>query len=331
MAWLSGWQYRRKVKISGSTGAGTNYQVPFKVGESSGATGYDFHVNGHSANFPSTKNDGGDLRFTADDGITLLNFWVESVSGTTPNRVAYVWVKVSANLDTDQYIYCYYGNPNATNASNGFNTFDWYEDFSSDRSSQYTKLGTPTITWDTANKRLIIYGGGEIQYYPTNLSKSTNFHFKLTGAYGYQSGTDYLIFGPCYRLSNASNLFYFRGRYPASSGYTPSWFKRVGGTDTLIQGGSNTPVFGTEIYEVWLYGDSHQVKISDGYTVTWTRTDSALNTNTQIGIYTLIATASSYVYIYELIVRKYVSPEPAFSSAEAEEILALARSFGYVF
>jgi hypothetical protein len=32
-----------------------------------------------------------------------------------------------------------------------------------------------------------------------------------------------------------------------------------------------------------------------------------------------------------VFVRKYVSPEPAFSSAGAEEILALARSFGYVF
>ena len=62
MAWLSGWQYRKSVTISGSTGAGTNYQVPLNIGESSGATGYNFHLNGHSASFPSDKNKGGDLR-----------------------------------------------------------------------------------------------------------------------------------------------------------------------------------------------------------------------------------------------------------------------------
>jgi len=129
MAWLSGWQHRKSVTISGSTGAGTNYQVPLKVGESSGATGYNFHLNGHSASFPSDKNQGGDLRFTSSDGSTLLDFWVESVSGTSPNRVAYVWVKVSADLGTNQDIYCYYGNSAATNVSNGDNTFLLFDDF----------------------------------------------------------------------------------------------------------------------------------------------------------------------------------------------------------
>ena len=127
--WLSGWAYRKKITISGSTGAGTNYQVLLKVGESSGATGADFNLGGLSAKFPSGKNDGGDLRFTAADGVTLQDFWVESVTGNSPNRVAYVWVEVSADLGSNQSIYCYYGNPNATNVSNGDNTFLFFDDF----------------------------------------------------------------------------------------------------------------------------------------------------------------------------------------------------------
>ncbi|MCD6143602.1 BNR-4 repeat-containing protein, partial [Thermococcus sp.] len=75
------WQYRKKLTINGSSGAGTNYQVLLKVGESSGASGCDFHVEGHSANFPSDTNQSGDLRFTDNDGITLLSFWVEKVEG----------------------------------------------------------------------------------------------------------------------------------------------------------------------------------------------------------------------------------------------------------
>jgi len=95
--WLTGWQYRKKITIQGSTGAGTNYPVTLKVGESAGATGADFHLDGKSANFPSGPNQSGDLRFTSSDGSTLLNFWVESVSGTAPNRIAKVLVNVSAD------------------------------------------------------------------------------------------------------------------------------------------------------------------------------------------------------------------------------------------
>jgi len=121
--WLSGWQYRKQITITGQSGAATNYQVLFKIGESSGASDYHFHLEGHSQNFPSETNNSGDLRFTSSDGTTLLDFWVESVSGSSPNRIAKVWVKVRDNLDTNQNIYCYYGKSGAENVSSGENTF----------------------------------------------------------------------------------------------------------------------------------------------------------------------------------------------------------------
>lgn len=127
--WLTGWENRKKINIQGQSGAGTNYQIVFGVGESVGASDYDFHLNGNSQDFPSAKNDGGDLRFTDNDGETLLDFWVESVSGTTPNRTAKIWVEVADNLDTDQSIYCYYNNASASNYSNGEDTFPFFDDF----------------------------------------------------------------------------------------------------------------------------------------------------------------------------------------------------------
>jgi len=123
LSYLSDWQYRKKITIQGQSGAGTDYQVLLKVGESSGASGYDFHVEGHSSNFPSDTNQSGDLRFTKSDGTTLLNFWVEKVEGTSPNRVAYCWIKITDNLDSNVDIYCYYGNSNAGNVSSVTNTF----------------------------------------------------------------------------------------------------------------------------------------------------------------------------------------------------------------
>ena len=91
MAWLSGWKYRKKITIQGASGAGTDYQVLLKIGESSGASDFDFHLEGLSENFPSAINDGGDLRFTASDGETLLSFYVENVISW---GATYNWIKL---------------------------------------------------------------------------------------------------------------------------------------------------------------------------------------------------------------------------------------------
>jgi len=123
MAILYAYKNRKLVTISGSSGAGTNYQVLIKVGESSGAAGCHFHVEGTSLSFPNATNNGGDLAFTAADGESLLPFFVEKVEGTSPNRVAHCWVKVTANLDTSKDIYCYWGRQNAPNLSSDTNTF----------------------------------------------------------------------------------------------------------------------------------------------------------------------------------------------------------------
>lgn len=123
------WGWRKSITLTGVTGAGTNNVVLLKIGESSGASGEDFDLNSKSLDFPNANDDGGDLRFTASDETTDLPFYVERVTGTTPNRLAWVWVKVSADLGTNQNIYVYYGNAAASNASNGVNTFEFFDDF----------------------------------------------------------------------------------------------------------------------------------------------------------------------------------------------------------
>jgi hypothetical protein len=117
------------INITGQTGAGPNYQIKLLVGESSGSSGASFNIGGHSASFPTAINVGGDFQFTASDGQTVLPFWVETVTGSSPNRVATVWVNVSADLGSNQSIYLYYGNSSATNASNGTNTFLIFDNF----------------------------------------------------------------------------------------------------------------------------------------------------------------------------------------------------------
>lgn len=127
MAWLDGWQYRRRVVLSATPGAGTGYVIPLRVGESTGSSAYDLLAPPREA-FPPQKNDSGDIRFALEDG-TLCPFWVGCVVGTAPNRTAFVWVQIPVSLDVDVTLYCYAGNATAQNASSSDGIFEFFDDF----------------------------------------------------------------------------------------------------------------------------------------------------------------------------------------------------------
>jgi len=148
MAWLSDYTYRKKITLKGQTGAGTDYPVLLKVGESSDSTGDDFHIESHSEDFPAAKNDGGDLAFTSSDETTELDFWVEKVEGSGSDKTAWVWIEVSADLGTNKDIYIYYGKSDASNKSNGEDTFIEFDDFDGDSvdTDKWTVTGTVSVS-----------------------------------------------------------------------------------------------------------------------------------------------------------------------------------------
>lgn len=120
--WLSGWDHRRAVTLSRPSGAVTNYQMKVLVGESDGSVGEDVNCQGHS------QPDFYDIRFT-NSVDTILDHWIESVSGTTPNQVATFWVEFDSIGTSDTTFYMYYGKPGSESASNGANTFIVFDDF----------------------------------------------------------------------------------------------------------------------------------------------------------------------------------------------------------
>lgn len=117
---LTGWTYRKSITLSRASGAVTNYQMKLLLGESSGATGEDVDCGG---NCLSSFND---IRFTASDGTTLLDYWIESISGTTPNQLATIWIEFDSIGTGATTFYMYYGNAGAAAASSGANTFIQY-------------------------------------------------------------------------------------------------------------------------------------------------------------------------------------------------------------
>jgi hypothetical protein len=336
---LSGWAYRKKITIAGSAGAGTNYQVLLKVGESSGTTGADFNLNGLSAKFPSSKNDGGDLRFTASDGVTLQDFWVESVSGTSPNRVAYVWVEVSEDLGTNRDIYVYFGNPNATNVSNGNNTFLLFDDFdgtSLDTNKWQVVVQDDTTSYSLSNSILTISSSRSsyldwgwrcirIQSINTNfpspiaLRTLTRFYAPsasesyggIHGLFGYGNTTSSRTINVDGGGLFYQNANYRTGAFAGSNSHTTNYTENSYSfgnwylTETKIT---------TSVVNAYL---NDSLKGSLNYSIS-----SPRNVSMGLAIGNLSAgynPSSQKIDFDWVIVRKYVSPEPAFSSSGSVE------------
>ena len=140
--WLSGWSFRKSHVINNAAGAGVGYQVQITVYYGSGAdSGSNVYCSGLcQTNF-------GDVRFTASDGVTLLNYWIKSyVSGNN----AIFWVQDTDNLTaTTSTVYVYYGNPSAaTTTSNGAAAFNMF-------SQNPTGYGWVN---DTANNPVLAHG-----------------------------------------------------------------------------------------------------------------------------------------------------------------------------
>ena len=85
-------------------------------------------VLGSGFDFTKAQSNGGDIRFTASDGVTLLPYWIESWNAGSTS--ASLWVKVPSIPAAGATVYMYYGNAGTTSASNGNTTFDFFDDFS---------------------------------------------------------------------------------------------------------------------------------------------------------------------------------------------------------
>jgi hypothetical protein len=99
------WIYQRKITVDNSGGTFNldYYQLPLTL-------------DGSNFTFGHARSDGGDLRYTRDDGTTLLDHWIEHYDGA--NSTAHVTVALrDIPAGATQDIYEYYGNAGATSAS----------------------------------------------------------------------------------------------------------------------------------------------------------------------------------------------------------------------
>ena len=117
-AWFDGgYGYRQKVTVTNVTGSPlTDMQVSINLDTAALVT----------AN--KLQSDCDDVRITDVNGKTLP-IWIESGKYGCNTTNTYIWIKVPTLPSSGATLYFYYGNPSASTASNGNETFVFFDDF----------------------------------------------------------------------------------------------------------------------------------------------------------------------------------------------------------
>jgi len=133
--WNTDWAYYRVCYIN-TNGYSGYYQMKLNVSYDGGG---DVSCEGHC------QADFDDIRFVDIDNTTVLPYWKETY---VDSQYAIFWINVSADAMSDGKILMYYGNPSATDESDGDDTFDFFDDFNDgtiDTSKWTIKKDTGTV------------------------------------------------------------------------------------------------------------------------------------------------------------------------------------------
>ncbi|MEL6659755.1 MAG: DUF2341 domain-containing protein [Bacteroidota bacterium] len=176
-----GWDFYRSITVDNTAGATlTDYQVEFSLNTA------DLVSQG------KLQADGADLRVFADD-CTPLPFWGDSLGTSTNTRI---WVKIpSFAAGTSIDLQVYYGNSEAENATDGDNTFIFFDDFSSD--------DVDTTKWEAVGEFATFRNNfGVMQYASTSMLPGPRFKFARTK----MSFSEQVIFDFVIERSNADGF-----------------------------------------------------------------------------------------------------------------------------
>lgn len=303
MGWLAGWSYRKSFTISRASGAVTDYQMKLLLGESAGTTGDVVDCGGKCL---STFND---IRFTASDGTTVLNHWIEFITGSTPNQLATIWIKFNTIGTGATTFYMYYGNVSAPAVSDGVNTFLFFDDFELNNLSRWTTAQAQWSTQSTVKKYGTYAAYGDSAATNRILSKTITLsdRFIIHGWLRPSLTTNY-----CGYLLVTQNAAL---KYPFTfGGLTSGHIEYFDGTYHDF-----SPVLtflGGTWYEVDIYCDVPNNSFFLKYNgIVTNPVTTVLNTYdvSNVQLY-LSATVNKDFYADNFYIRKYVDPEPVWGS-----------------
>lgn len=300
--WLDGYDYRKTITISRASGAVYDYQLKLLVGESSGATGENVDCGGHCL---STFND---LRFI-DDAGTELDYWIETITGSTPNQLATVWIEFNTiNTDATTF-HMFYGKSDASSVSNGANTFIFFDDFERGANGDAVgggwtvDAGTPKISTAQA------YGGTRscLLGNAGDMKKASTASSNVIVSYRVWKDTAQIVNfaqGDATHLGLVSFNLAEALQYYDGAGYQNSSLGLAVDTWHLVE---VQHTFGTSM-TIWLNG----VKTTNAGAVHW-------NAGSYPNVLRFSAnTVAQACYVDNILVRQYLSTEPAWGSWGSE-------------
>jgi len=293
--WNDSWGYRKSVQINNSSGVElVDYQVEVLR---------DVNLSGlvSDGKLDATLKD---LRFTDSFG-RVLDYWIKDSTNSSVN----VWVKISSIPASGATVYMYYGNQDAQDAQNGKNTFQFFDDFSSDTLNEYFKYGD-TGPWSVGSGNLVASDtDGDAYSYlinqSVNYSNTESFAIessvKMTGTAAWGG---FVIFGT---ESGLHHIDFNKQRYDDRS--------------TVFEKSGSTGLVNETWYEVSLRYDG-----SSG-TLKWYRNGSLVYTDATVGSegnssggvgFTSNYYNNTYLWDY-ICVRKHTPNEPSVGSFSSEQ------------
>ena len=311
-SWLSGWQYRKSHEIVGSAaGAVTDYPIRIVVYYGSGVDSDNkVYLNG------KCRTDFGDVRFTADDGKTLLSYWLED---KVDGQWAAFWVKIPSipAYPDKTVIYIYYGNPNATYAGSPTGIFIAIKDFRVDQNINGFTLSyysAPTISYSSTDGLIMTPPSGSWAQLRWGTAIDFSTYKKVIARWASTNSQwgarIYITY-----LYTTSDIYQQSDWIEVYRGYNNgnSIAKKVGGTITGLAGFSSDPTQFMTMIVVFKAGSPAYLK--------WIADDVVRYEKSE----TLWSSTTGYVYWYQfsapgwsstgrlkfIAVAKHVEPEPS--------------------
>jgi regulation of enolase protein 1 (concanavalin A-like superfamily) len=297
------WKYRMHIEINEESGTAlTGYQVPITL-------------DTKTFNYNKADASGADIRFTASDVVTPVDYWIETWNTSGESTI---WVEVDLGANATETFYMYYGNANASSESNGEATFEFFDHFpgSAVNASKWDVNGSPTVA-----SSILTYGFNSEERV---VSKGDCLYGAVRARASVTTWNDACPCGFHYRGDHVGNVTGNAAMWYvySSSPYMKSW--TADGNSIYAQNFTSQPT-GFHTYEVtWELGEA-QFYIDD----TLEKTHTAAVPGASIPV--MLGTGSTYQGVIEVdwvLVRQYVGPEPVVNLGEEEATFSWTDYFG---
>jgi len=255
------------------------------------------------------RYDFGDIRFTDDDGITLLDYWMES---KVDGYKAVFWVEVADDLSlAPQTIYIYYGNSNATTTSNGANTFQLFDHFDDGSLNPllWKTIGYSGVAIESGTSLIAAASVIELVYSVPTFGLNTRVR---------ASGFLYLVKPSAVSYVGYASIDGLNAVIAASYYSTSNPYFYIATTSAGVSSYSNTSLLRDNVYHIFdvmrVSSTSSKIYVDSRYAAESTTNNPTAKLPIQFLAFKQALTVIDWVFVSKL-----VNPEPAHSTWGSEE------------